>query len=201
MLESSYFRVPHTNSLQKVAVVIPSFNYSKLDSRESYRLEVQLQDRGQSSESRIQVLESSCPGLRPSSIHPAAGQRTEFRIQNSSSRIFMSWFETQFYTSNCFLLIYQCYILPPLISLMKATKALFSFRRTCCHTQLSLPSFYWASLVAQLVNTLPATRETCVQSLGWEDSQETGTATDSSILAWRIPWTAQSMGLQRVGHD
>ena len=50
--------------------------------------------------------------------------------------------------------------------------------------------FYWASLVAQLVNTLPAMRETWVQSLGWEDSLEKGTATDSSILAWRIPWTA-----------
>ena len=25
--------------------------------------------------------------------------------------------------------------------------------------------------------------------------------THSSILAWRIPWTEESMGLQRVGHD
>ena len=35
---------------------------------------------------------------------------------------------------------------------------------------------------------------------------EKGTATHSSILAWRIPWTEepgllQSMGLQRVGHN
>ena len=30
---------------------------------------------------------------------------------------------------------------------------------------------------------------------------EKGTATHSSILAWRIPWTVQSMGWQRVGHD
>ena len=28
-----------------------------------------------------------------------------------------------------------------------------------------------------------------------------GKATHSSILAWRIPWTIQSMGLQRMGHD
>ena len=28
-----------------------------------------------------------------------------------------------------------------------------------------------------------------------------GNATHSSILAWRIPWTVQSMELQRVGHD
>ena len=48
--------------------------------------------------------------------------------------------------------------------------------------------------------------ETHVQSLGWEDNLEKETATQSSILAWRIPWTEesggfQSMGLQRVGHD
>ena len=49
--------------------------------------------------------------------------------------------------------------------------------------ELSLLRFYWASLVAQLVNKLPAMRETWVQSLGWEDSLEEGTATHSSILA------------------
>ena len=34
--------------------------------------------------------------------------------------------------------------------------------------------------------------------LGWEDALEEGEATHSSILAWRIPWTVQSMGSQRV---
>ena len=43
------------------------------------------------------------------------------------------------------------------------------------------------SLVAQLVENPPAMRETWVQSLGWEDPLEKGTATHSSILAWRIP--------------
>ena len=47
----------------------------------------------------------------------------------------------------------------------------------------------WASLVAQLVKNLPATQETWVQSLGWEDPLEKGKATHPSILAWRIPWT------------
>ena len=28
-----------------------------------------------------------------------------------------------------------------------------------------------------------------------------GKATHSSILAWRIPWTIQNMGLQRVRYD
>ena len=58
----------------------------------------------------------------------------------------------------------------------------------------------WASLVAQLVKNLPAVRETWVQSLGWEDPLEKGTATHSSILAWRVPWTEESMGSQRVRH-
>ena len=31
--------------------------------------------------------------------------------------------------------------------------------------------------------------ETWVQSLGWGDLLEKGTANHSSILAWRIPWT------------
>ena len=35
-------------------------------------------------------------------------------------------------------------------------------------------------------------QETWVQSLGWEDPLEKGTATHSSILAWRIPWTVYS---------
>ena len=48
--------------------------------------------------------------------------------------------------------------------------------------------YSWASLVAQLVKNLPATQETCVRSLGWEDPLEKEKATHSSILAWRIPW-------------
>ena len=43
--------------------------------------------------------------------------------------------------------------------------------------------------VAQLVKNPPAMWETWVRSLGWEDPLEKGTATHSSILAWRIPWT------------
>ena len=45
------------------------------------------------------------------------------------------------------------------------------------------------SLVGQLVKNLPAMWEIWVQFLGWEDLLERGTATHSSILAWRIPWT------------
>ena len=62
------------------------------------------------------------------------------------------------------------------------------------------------SLVAQMVKNLPSMKVTWVRSLGWEDPLEKGMATDSSILAWRIPQTEapgrlQSMGLQRVRHN
>ena len=57
-----------------------------------------------------------------------------------------------------------------------------------------------------MVKRLPAMWETWVQSLGWEDPLEMETATHSSTLAWKIPWTEdpdrlQSMGSHRVGHD
>ena len=60
--------------------------------------------------------------------------------------------------------------------------------------------------VAQKVKHLPTMRETWVQFLGWADLLEKEMATDSSILAWKIPWTEetvrlQSMGSQIVRHD
>ena len=62
-------------------------------------------------------------------------------------------------------------------------------------------SFISASLIAQLVKNPPAMQETQVRSLGWEDPLEKGKATHASLLAWRIPWTVQSMVSQSVGHD
>ena len=50
--------------------------------------------------------------------------------------------------------------------------------------------YSWASMVAQLVKNPSVMQETWVWSLGWEDPLEKGKATHSSILAWRIPWTA-----------
>ena len=55
--------------------------------------------------------------------------------------------------------------------------------------------------VAQLVKNPPKVRETWVRSLGGKDPLEKGKATHSRILAWRIPWTIQSLGSQRVGQD
>ena len=59
---------------------------------------------------------------------------------------------------------------------------------------------------AQTVKRLPAMWETQVQSLGQEDPLEKEMATHSSVLAWRIPGTAEpgglpSMGSHRVGHN
>ena len=39
-----------------------------------------------------------------------------------------------------------------------------------------------------------------VSMLEWEDPLEEGMTTHSSILAWRIPWTEESGGLQSMGH-
>ena len=57
-----------------------------------------------------------------------------------------------------------------------------------------------------MVKNLPAMQETRVQSLGREDPLEEGMATQSSILAWQIPWVEepgrlQSMGSQRIRQD
>ena len=42
-------------------------------------------------------------------------------------------------------------------------------------------------------------QETWAQSLGQEDPLEKDLATHSSILAWEIPWTEESGGLQSMG--
>ena len=53
-------------------------------------------------------------------------------------------------------------------------------------------------LVAQLVKNPPAMWETWVRSLGWEDPLEKGKATQSSTLAWRIPWTIRPWGRKEL---
>jgi len=57
-----------------------------------------------------------------------------------------------------------------------------------------------------MVKNLPAMQEMWVQSSGQEDPLEEEIASDSIVLARRIPWTEepgglQSMMSQRVGHD
>ena len=50
-----------------------------------------------------------------------------------------------------------------------------------------------------VVKNLLAKQEMRIRSLGWEDPLEKEMATHSSILAWRIPWTEESGGLQFTG--
>ena len=67
----------------------------------------------------------------------------------------------------------------------------------------------WGFPCGSVVKNPPAMQEpqeTWVQSLGREDPLEKSMAIQSSILAWRIPWTEepgglQSMGSQRVRHN
>ena len=67
----------------------------------------------------------------------------------------------------------------------------------------------WVSQVVLVVKNVPTNAgdtEMRVQTLGREDLLEEGMATHSSICAWRIPWTEETVGLQstksqRVGHD
>ena len=73
----------------------------------------------------------------------------------------------------------------------------------CCGRHLALQNYLVpegrAFLVAQTVKNLPAIQETWVSSLDQEDSLEKRTATHSSILAWRIPWTEEPGGLPFMG--
>ena len=55
-------------------------------------------------------------------------------------------------------------------------------------TQLSDFHFHWQE-----------TQETWFRSLGWKDPLEKEMATHSSILAWRIPWTEEPVGLEAIG--
>ena len=56
-----------------------------------------------------------------------------------------------------------------------------------------------ASLVAQKAKNPPAVWESQVRSLRRGDPLEKEMASHSSTLAWRIPWTEETGGLQSLG--
>ena len=63
----------------------------------------------------------------------------------------------------------------------------------------------WASLMAQMIKNLPATQETWVQSLGWEDTLEKGMTAHSSFSCLensmdRGAWRTTVYGPQKVRH-
>ena len=74
------------------------------------------------------------------------------------------------------------------------------FGRLRSQTNISVLPSRDNSLVVQVVKNLPAKQETQVRSLGWEDPLKKGMATNSSILAWRIPQTEEPSRLQSMGH-
>ena len=57
---------------------------------------------------------------------------------------------------------------------------------------------YWASLVAQSLENLPAMQKTQVQSVGQEETLDKETATYSSNPAWETPWQEKLGGLQSM---
>ena len=66
-------------------------------------------------------------------------------------------------------------------------------------TNINNMSYSGASLVAHIVQNLPAMQKTWVCSLGQEDPLEKRTVTHSSILAWRIPQREEPGRLQIIG--
>ena len=82
--------------------------------------------------------------------------------------------------------------------------ALLTYNLPLVYLQTSL--YISTSLAAQTVKRRLTMQDIRVQSLGREDLLEKGTATHSSVLAWKILWMEepgrlQSMGSQRIGHD
>ena len=62
-----------------------------------------------------------------------------------------------------------------------------------------LMSLSGSELVPQIIKNLPAMQKTQVRSPGWEDPPLKEMATHSSILALRIRWTEELIGLQSMG--
>ena len=73
-----------------------------------------------------------------------------------------------------------------------------SWLMVLCNSSISF--FIFGLLLMRMSGLLlPAMQENWVQFLGWEDPLEKGKATHSSILAWEIPWTEGSGGLESLG--
>ena len=70
-------------------------------------------------------------------------------------------------------------------------------------TEMFVPEIFLSPLFSttggSMVTNFPATQETLVQSLGWEDPLEKEMATHFGILAWENPWTEEPGGLQSTG--
>ena len=71
-------------------------------------------------------------------------------------------------------------------------------------TQLYMHAYILVFPGGSVVKNLPAMQErqeTWTRALDQENPLEKEMTTQSSILAWEIPWTEESMGVPRVRHD
>ena len=71
-------------------------------------------------------------------------------------------------------------------------------------TQLYTHAYILVFPGGSVVKNLPAMQERqeiWAWSLDQEDPLEKEMTTQSSVLAWEIPWTEESMGVPRVRHD
>ena len=94
-----------------------------------------------------------------------------------------------------------CCIVIPALSYLETVSSLNSGTMAFCHRVLKFSTGSGTSGLSWWLrwSSLPATWETWVLSLDWEDPLEKGMVTHSSILAWRIPWTEEPVGLQSMG--
>ena len=133
-----------------------------------------------------------------------AARQASLSITNSWSSLRLASIESVIPSSHL-ILGHPLLLLPPIPPSIRV----FSNESTLCMSQNIFHTLLWevgCSLVVQMVKSLPAMRETQVQTLGQKDPLEKKMATHSSIPAWKIPWMQepgrlQSMGSQRVGHD
>ena len=80
----------------------------------------------------------------------------------------------------------------------KATAVTLITIRTVCYsteTNMGFPS----AAVVKNPPTMQEADEMLVGTLGWEDPLKEEMATHSSILAWKIPWIEEPVGLQSIG--
>ena len=90
----------------------------------------------------------------------------------------------------------------------QSTKSKYSCNKMNKKSSYTLPALCipWASISGKELACQHKRHETWVQSLGQEGTLKEGTATHSSVLAWRIPQTEEpggiwSIGLRRVRHN
>ena len=114
--------------------------------------------------------------------------------------------------STCTRPLTSCSHAPALKCLLSARKSgpclsleLLALNVSATYLATSVPCHIsvWASLVVQLVKSLPAMQETLVQFLGQEDPLKKGWATHSSILVlpWWFSWEIICLQCRRPGLD